>query len=129
MKKMVEADSICYEKFELNGEQCWGTGALIDPETVPEGLYCYDLFSVGGVGEWNENEVFVAGEKMKGELYGTILSLKPLDFQEKTEISLKSIKRLDDECLKALDKILEQEGIITDQEEMRSEYQGMQMNI
>jgi hypothetical protein len=38
---MVDADSMSYEKFELNGEQHWGTGALIDPQTVPDRAQTY----------------------------------------------------------------------------------------
>ena len=60
---MVDADSMSYEKFELNGEQRWGTGALIDPRTVPGGLYCYHVFKVFEGGTNGENEVFITKKK------------------------------------------------------------------
>lgn len=115
---MVDADSMSYEKFELNGERHWGTGALIDPQTVPDGLYCYHVFKVSGGDISEENEFFIAKEGMEGEPCDSVLSLTPLDFQGEAGISLKSIKWLDDECLQTLDNILEQAGIDTIQEGM-----------
>lgn len=115
---MVDANSISYEKFELNGEQHWGTGALIDPQTVPDGLYCYHVFKVLEGDISGENEFFIAKEEMKGEPCGSILSLTPFDFQEEAGISLKSIRWLDHECLQTLDNILEQAGLDTIQEGM-----------
>ena len=36
-----------YERAELEGKTVWGTGAPIDHDTVPQALYCYDIFGSG----------------------------------------------------------------------------------
>lgn len=93
-----------YERSELSGVQMWGTGAIIDHDTVPKGLYCYDLYTRGDHN--NENDIFIAKNFADGEIIGAVLSLEPLPFQEKDSLSMQGSRYFDEEPLQLLEDIV-----------------------
>ncbi|MCQ5144503.1 LPD28 domain-containing protein [Enterocloster bolteae] len=100
-----DASGWLYERSELAGIQMWGTGALIDHDTVPEGLYCYDLYTAGG-DQNNENDIFIAKNVADGEMIGAVLSAEPMPFQGKESLSMQGIRYFDEEPLHSLEDIV-----------------------
>lgn len=93
-----------YERAELCGIEMWGTGAVLDHSTVPKGLYCYDLYTVGD--ELDDRNTFVSQKSVEEEAcIGTILTENPLPFQGKESLSLLGIHFFDEEPMQSLQDI------------------------
>ncbi|MBS6955383.1 MAG: hypothetical protein KH230_19385 [Enterocloster asparagiformis] len=82
MTNRSDAAGWLYERAELCGIELWGTGAVLDHSTVPKGLHCYDLYTVGD--ESDERNTFVSRKPVEEEAcIGAILTENPLPFHGK----------------------------------------------
>lgn len=106
-KERVSADTMFYVKLLLDGEECFATGACIDHDSVPDGLYSYDMINEG-VSEKLEN-LYITKEMALGALAGTLLAKNPIDFQGKQMRCMEEAVLLEDEPLISIDEAMQEE--------------------
>ena len=81
MEERTDAGQWLYERAELDGMEVWGTGAALDHSSVPDGLYCYNLYGTGEPEDFAHN--FISKEPVEKDCVGAVLSAQPLPFQGK----------------------------------------------
>lgn len=106
MEQRTDASAWYYERSELNGMELWGTGAALDHSTVPEGLYCYDLYGTGVPDDADNN--FISRNPVETGCVGAVLSARPLPFGEKESLGLQKMRFFDKESLCTLSQIMDQ---------------------
>jgi len=123
------ASEYLYTRAELHGTELWGTGTCIDHSTVPNGLYCYDLYSTGDVSD--EGNLFISKEQREGATEGAVLCTEPLPFHERDALSAQGINIFENEYMWKLDEIVdpalrqeEQKEQISYQTQTEEENQG-----
>lgn len=93
-----------YERAVLFGIEIWGTGAVLNHDTVPQGLNCYDLYTIGDPND--ENDIFISKNPVEGEKIGAILSVEPLPFRQNSSLSIKGTVYFEDEPMQTLENII-----------------------
>ncbi|MFQ9636486.1 MAG: LPD28 domain-containing protein [Eisenbergiella sp.] len=89
MEERTDAGQWLYERAELDGMEVWGTGAALDHSSVPDGLYCYNLYGTGEPEDFAHN--FISKEPVEKDCVGAVLSAQPLPFQGKESMGLGSL--------------------------------------
>lgn len=74
-----------FEQCTLNGKQAVGTGALLKREDIPDGYYCYDIYTPG---EYLDAQHTIALQDLSDHANGSIILAEPLDFQGKAELGM-----------------------------------------
>ena len=69
------ADSVLYEPAELYGQPILGTGHLIDHDTGPDRVFCYDYLHIA-------DRYLITSEKDSQFAEGTVLLQRPLVFDK-----------------------------------------------
>lgn len=103
MEKRTDASGWLYERAELAGQTVWGTGAPIDHDTVPQGLYCYDLFGSGEPMDTQNNHI--SRNPVAENCVGALISTEPVPFQGRESLCLEGMEFMEDEPLCSLDEI------------------------
>ena len=103
MENRTSASAWLYERAELNGNELWGTGAVLDHGTVPKGFYCYDLYGEGE--NPDDQHTFISRNPVSEQCVGAVLSAVPLQFQDKEFLSASGIHYFDEEYMKPLEEI------------------------
>lgn len=106
MEERTNASGWYYERSELNGMELWGTGAALDHSTVPEGLYCYDLYGTGIPDDADHN--FISKEPVETGCVGAVLSAEPLPFEGEESLGLQKMRFFDEEPLRTLSQVMDQ---------------------
>ena len=104
----ANAFTMYYEPFELEGKRLYGTGYTVDHDTVPAGLYCYDVWNDGI--EDSEEHIFISRNPLSENISGAVISDESIDFHGENQMSMKGIQFLDDEPLVSLERLLEQKS-------------------
>lgn len=112
MEKRISASGWLYERAELNEIEMWGTGATLDHSTVPEGLYCYDLYCVGE--NQDEGHMFISKNPVSEPCVGTVLSATPFSFQDKEFLSVKGMHCFDEKYMNPLKALTGQAAMTED---------------
>lgn len=103
MENRTSASAWLYERAELNGNELWGTGAVLDHSTVPKGFYCYDLYGVGE--NPDDQHTFISKNLVSDQCVGAVLSAAPLSFHDKELLTMSGIHYFDEEYMKPLEEI------------------------
>lgn len=98
-----DASGWFYERANLLGFEIWGTGAVLNHDTVPQELHCYDLYTIGD--ENNENDIYIAKKPIEGEKIGAVLSAEPLPFQQDS-LNIRGIECFENEPMQTLEDIV-----------------------
>lgn len=106
-RERVSADTMFYVKLLLDGEECFVTGACIAHDSVPDGLYSYDMINEG-ISEKLEN-LYITKEMASSALAGTLLAKNPIDFQGKQMRCMEEAVLLEDEPLISIDEAMQEE--------------------
>lgn len=104
MEERTDANEWYYERVELNGMEVWGTGAALVHNSVPDMFYCYDLYGTGNPEDCAHN--FVSKDPVEKDFVGTVLTVQPLQFQEKEFIRLESLRYFYDEPMCTLEQVM-----------------------
>ena len=103
MEERTDAGQWLYDRAELDGMEVWGTGAALDHSSVPDGLYCYNLYGTGEPEDFAHN--FISKEPVEKDCVGAVLSAQPLPFQGKESMGLGSLHFFDEEPMCTLQQV------------------------
>ncbi len=80
--------SMLFEPCTLNGKRAIGTGTPLKREDIPNGFYCYDLYTPE---EFPDVQHTIALEGLSNYANGSIILTEPLEFQGKTELCMENL--------------------------------------
>lgn len=112
MEERTDASKWYYERAELNGIKVWGTGAALIYDSVPDKLFCYDLY---GTRE-DCAHYFVSKEPVEKDFAGTVLSAQPLPLQGKESMIVESLRYFDDEPMCTLQQVMSRVQLVENQQ-------------
>ena len=120
MKERTDASKWLYERAKWNGAEVWGTGAALDHNSVPDGLYWYDLYGTGEPEDFAHN--FISKQPVTENCAGAVLSACPLPFEDEKSMRLENLCFFDEEPMLTLDEIV-QEVQMAEKQELQAGFQ------
>nr|WP_308625369.1 LPD28 domain-containing protein [uncultured Eisenbergiella sp.] len=102
-KERNDASRWLYERVSLGGIDLYATGAVLNHDTVPQGLYCYDVYTIGDKDK--ESDIFIS-EKPVEDAVGAVLSAEPLPFKNGAGLSIQGMEYFDGEYMQSLKDIV-----------------------
>ncbi len=77
-----------FEECTLNGIHTIGTGVPLKREDIPDGYYCYDIYTPK---EYQDAQHTIALRDLSDHANGSVILKEPLDFQGKTELRMENL--------------------------------------